>query len=268
MPYIHHGNINLYYESAGQGDPLVLIRGLGSNADHWYAQVPDLSRHYRVITFDNRAIARSSDPGDDFTIRDMAEDVVDLMDGLEISRAHILGLSMGGMIAQELAIGHPRRVRGLILVVTHCGGRHQVKAEDKVMAAMERMAVDQSMEARLAAAGVFFAPQTLSGHPSVIQEYAAVSMKHPAGGEILQRQMKAIQNHDAYDRLQRITAPTLVITGADDVLIPPDNSRILAERIPSAEILEIQGGGHQLLIEQPDRCNRAIIDFLQKVNAG
>jgi pimeloyl-ACP methyl ester carboxylesterase len=143
-----------------------------------------------------------------------------------------------------------------------------VKAEDKVMAAMERMAVDQSMEARLEAAGVFFAPQTLSGRLSVIQEYAAVSMKHPADGGILQRQMKAIQHHDAYDRLQRITAPTLVMTGAEDVLIPPDNSRILTERIPNAEFIEIQGGGHQILIEQPEACNRAIIDFLQQVDAA
>ena len=87
-------------------------------------------------------------------------------------------------------------------------------------------------------------------------------------GEILQRQMKAIQNHDAYDRLQRITTPTLVMTGAEDVLIPPDNSRILAERIPNAEFIVIQGGGHQILIEQPEACNRAIVDFLKKVDAG
>jgi pimeloyl-ACP methyl ester carboxylesterase len=268
MPVTEHHDLRLYYESVGEGEPLILIRGLGSNADHWYAQVPDLSRHYRVITFDNRAIGRSGDPGGAFTIRDMAADVIGLMDALKIARAHILGLSMGGMIAQELAIAHPQRVKGLVLVVTHCGGERQVKAADEVMETLQRMAVDQSMEARIQAATVFFAARTLSENMPVVEEYATVSMQHPAGGEILQRQMDAIQAHDTYDRLHLITAPTLVLTGAEDILIPPENSKNLADRIPNAECIVIQGGGHQILIEQPEACNRAIIDFLQKVDAA
>lgn len=254
----------IYYESHGEGEPLLLIRGLGSSADHWYAQVPELSRHFRVITFDNRGIGRSGDPGGAFTVADMAADTAGLLDALEIDSAHILGLSMGGMIAQELALHYPQRVKGLILVVTHCGGEHQIKAGDEVMATLQRLAVDDSLEARTEAATVFFAPQTLSERTDVVQEYAAVSMKHPADTEILQRQMSAVQTHDAFERLDRIKAPTLVLTGADDVLIPPENSKILAERIPGAECRIIDGGGHQILIEQPEKCNRAIIDFLKK----
>ena len=268
MPEIVQGNGRTYYESTGEGDPMILIRGLSSNADHWYAQVPDLSKHYRVITFDNRGIGRSSDPGGTFTIRDMAADVAALMDALGIERAHVMGLSMGGMIAQELAIQHPQRVKGLILAVTHCGGKQQVKATDEVMETIQRMTIDDSMEARIKAAAVFFAPQTLSENIAVIQEYATVSMKHPAGGEILQRQLNAIQGHDAFDRLHLIQAPTLVLTGAQDVLIPPENSKILADHIPNAEYIVIKGGGHQILIEQPEACNRAMIDFLQKVDAS
>ena len=268
MPEVKLSDCTIYYESHGEGQPLLMIRGLGSNADHWYAQVPELAKHYRVITFDNRGIGRSVDAGEPFTVPDMAADAVGLMDHLGIERAHVLGLSMGGMIAQELVLGHPQRVKGLILVVTHCGGEHQVKAADEVMAMIQRLAVDDSIEARTEAAAAFFAPETLSGRADVLQQYAEVSMKHPAGTAILQRQMGALQDHDTYERLPRIAAPTLVLTGAGDVLIPPDNSKILADRIPGAECLVVEGGGHQILIEQPGACNRAILAFLQKVDGA
>ena len=268
MPEFVQGNRRIYYESHGDGDPLVLIRGLGSNADHWYAQVPDLSRHYRVITFDNRGIARSTDPGGPFTIPDMAEDTIRLMNALGIEQAHVLGLSLGGMVAQEIAIGHPERIKGLILVVTLYGGQHQVLAEDTVREKLQRMLVDGSLDARIMALDVFFAPRTIKERPQILQAYAEVSMKHPAGMEILQRQWEAASRHDTYDRLDRIKTPTQVLTGEEDVLIPPGNSEILAERIPDAELLVIPGGGHQIMIEQPQACNLAIFDFLQKVDSA
>lgn len=268
MPEIVQGNRRIYYESHGEGYPLVLIRGLGSNADHWYAQVPDLSRHYRVITFDNRGIARSIDPGAPFTIPDLAEDTIGLMNALGIEQAHVLGLSLGGMIAQEMAIRHPKRIKGLILVVTLCGGQHQILAEDAVREKLMRMVVEGSADARIKAIEVFFAARTIRERPQVLQAYAEVSMKYPAGVEILQRQYEAVARHDTYDRLDRIKAPTLVLTGEEDVLIPPGNSAILAERIPGAELRVIPGGGHQIMIEQPHACNQAIVAFLQKVDSA
>jgi pimeloyl-ACP methyl ester carboxylesterase len=265
MPEMINGDLKLYYESHGQGDPLILIRGLGSNADHWYAQVPDLSALWRVIVFDNRGIARSGDPGGDFSIRDMVEDTAALMDGLGIEQAHVLGLSMGGMIAQELAIAHPGRVRSLILVVTHCGGRHAISPAAEVTEIMQRMIAENSDEARLAALPVFFGPRTLKDFPEVIEKYAEISMNHPAGAGILSRQIKAISGHDTYDRLPKITSPALVMTGAQDVLIPPENSKILAERIAGAQLRVIAHGGHQVLIEEPRECNSLIIDFLHQM---
>lgn len=256
----------LYCESHGEGFPLVLIRGLGSNADHWYPQVPDLSRHYRVITFDNRGIARSSDPGGRLTIPDMAEDTMGLMDALGIDQAHVLGVSMGGMIAQEMAVRHPPRIKGLVLVVTHCGGTHQVAAEPALRQKLLHMVTDGSLEARANAIDAFFARRTIEERPHVVQRFAQVSMQHPAGPEILQRQMRAVAGHDTYHRLDRIVAPTLVLAGEEDALIPPVNSKILAEQIPSAELAMVPGGGHQVLVEQPQACNRAIIAFLQKVD--
>lgn len=262
MPEITHGNLKVYYEFHGQGDALILIRGLGSNADHWYPQLPDLSGHFRVITFDNRGIARSSDPGGAFTIKDMAEDTIGLMDALGIKQAHVLGVSMGGMIAQEMAIAHPQRVRSLILVVTHCGGKHQVMADDSVRRKLQRMVGEGTLEARTDAIDAFFAYQTIEERPQVVQTFANVSMQHPAGPRILQRQLEAVAGHDTYDRLERIKAPALVLAGEQDALIPPENADILADRIPNAKSRVVPGGGHQILVEQPQLCNQVIVAFL------
>jgi 3-oxoadipate enol-lactonase len=267
MPDIVQGNRRIYYESRGQGPALILIRGLGSNADHWYAQVPALARHYQVITFDNRGVARSSDPGGPLSIRAMAEDTVGLLDALHISQAHVVGLSMGGMIAQEIAIRHSPRVKGLVLAVTHCGGKHQVKAAQEVTEAFQRLVDIGSEEAKMKAFSFFFAPATIRERLQVVQDYVAVSMRNPVGMDILKRQWDAVREHDAYDRLNRIKALTLVLTGAQDMLVPPANATILTERIPRSELLVIPDGGHQVLIEQPEACNRALIAFLQKVDA-
>jgi len=264
VPEIMTGDHKVYYESHGHGEPLILIRGLGSNADHWYAQLSDFSKHYRVIAFDNRGIGRSADPDVPFNIQDLAADTAGLMDALGIAAAHVLGVSLGGMIAQELAIEYPRRVRGLILAVTHCGGAQQIRASADVTETLRRLVVEGSMEARVRVLEVFFSPETITERPQVVQEYADVSMRYPAGVEILQRQMDAVAGHDTGDRLHRIAAATLVLTGAQDVLIPPANSALLAERIAKAELLVVPGGGHQILIEQPQACNQAIIAFLQR----
>jgi pimeloyl-ACP methyl ester carboxylesterase len=263
MPEAIVNGQRIYYESHGQGYPLVLIRGLGSNADHWYAQLPDLAAHFRVIVFDNRGIGRSSDPGGDFTIRDMADDTVGLMEVLAIPRAHVLGVSMGGMIAQQLALDHPRRVRGLVLVVSHCGGAHQVRPSAEIARLVGEMATAGTPESRIKALPAFFDPETLKTNLACAQTYATVSLKYPADAKILSRQFTAIQAFDLYDRLPAIQAPTLVVASTGDALIPPGNSEILAARIPNARMVAIPGGGHQILIEQPQACNQVVVDFLK-----
>ncbi|MDA8140195.1 MAG: alpha/beta hydrolase [Desulfobacteraceae bacterium] len=263
MPAVSSNNQTVYYESHGQGHPLILIRGLGSNADHWYPQVPDLSAHFRVIVFDNRGIGRSSDPGDEFSIRDMAEDTIALMDAIGIEQAHVLGVSMGGMIAQEIAINHPSRVKNLILVVTHCGGEAQVKAEKSIAQLVEEMVTVGTPESKFKALPAFFDARTLQTNIECAQKYGAVSLKYPADARILSRQWQAVRGHDAFDRLPSIQAPTLVLGSPGDVLIPPGNSEILARHIPSARLVMIPGGGHQILIEQPQACNQAVIEFLK-----
>ena len=264
MAYCDVNGCNYYYEIIGQGEPLVMIRGLGSNADHWYPQLPVLSKHYRVLVFDNRGIARTSDMDGPYSIRGMADDTVGLMDAVGFEKAHILGLSMGGMIAQEIALNYPQRVKGLILGVTHCGGEKQVPPTEEITNIFNAMIQEGTDEAKRAAAAVLFAPETLEKRPELAAQYAEVSLRQPVPAEILTKQRNAVQEFNTWDRLPQITAPTLILGADQDVLIPSENSKILAERIPNAELVIVKGGGHQILIEQSDACNQAVLSFLEK----
>ncbi len=267
MPHRQSDGLNIYYEVHGQGTPLVMIRGLGSNADHWYAQTAALAQYFKVIIFDNRGIARTDDPGGDYTVPAMAADTVGLMDALELEKTYVMGLSMGGMIAQELAINCPERVKGLVLVCTHCGGHARIESSAEIADLFKGMILENTPEAKVKAATTLFDRHTLINSPEIPAYYSEVSLKNPAKTEILIKQWHAVSQHDTFDRLQRITAPTLVVTGDEDLLIPPGNSRILAERIPNAELKVIPHAGHQVLIEQAAACNEAILDFLKRCEA-
>lgn len=262
MPIAKIGDLSLYYEIIGQGQPLVMIRGVGSNVDHWYDQVPALSEKFQLLVFDNRGIARSSDPGGPFSIRDMAADTIALMEVVGIKNAHILGYSMGGMIAQEMALNHPQKVKRLILVATDCGISLRIKARPEATKLFSEMIRLGTNEAKLAAARCLFAKQTFENNPEVIQRYAEVSLQFAASQKMLAKQWAAVTQHDACDRLQRISSPTLAITGSEDVLIPPQNATVLAEQIPAAQMISIDGGGHLFLIEKPRQFNAAVIGFL------
>jgi len=262
MTFANVDGCNYYYEITGDGDPLVMIRGLGSNLDHWYPQMPVLKQHFRVLTFDNPGIARTKDVITPYSIREMAKNIAGLMDAAGIEKAHILGLSMGGMIAQELALNFPERIQRLILCVTHCGKSHSIPSSDSVNHLFTSLVKEGTDEAKAAAATIMFAPETLKSQPEIVTEYGKISMRHPASTDILIKQSQAIQEFDTWERLPEITASTLALGADKDVLIPQENLKILADRIPNAKLLLIKGGGHQVLIEQADACNSAITDFL------
>jgi pimeloyl-ACP methyl ester carboxylesterase len=268
MPIAKTENLNIYYETIGQGQPLVMIRGVGSNVDHWYEQIPVLSKKYQLLVFDNRGIARTSDPGGSFSTKDMAADTVALMEAVGIKKAHVLGYSMGGMTAQELALTYPAKISGLILVATDCGISLRIEARPEYSRLFTEMIRLGTNEAKTAAADCLFAKQTFESRPDIIQRYAEVSLRFPASRKTLERQWEAITRHDACGRLQNITAPTLVITGSEDVLIPPENSRALAERIPDAQLCLIDGGGHLFVVEQPQQFNEAVFGFLDGLAYG
>ncbi|MCB2194118.1 MAG: alpha/beta hydrolase [Deltaproteobacteria bacterium] len=265
MPFLELNGYSLYYEVHGEGFPLVLIRGLGSNMEHWYEQIPVLSRHYQVIAFNNRGIGTSTAPVLPWSIKDMAGDVAALIDGVAGGRAHVLGISMGGMIAQELALSWPDKVASLVLTATHCGGPHKVLPTQETMDLFNQVVTGTTLAEQLEGRKALFSLETLDNRPDVLQRYTQVAAAYEPPPEVMRGQWQAIQEYDTYERLPNISAPTLVLAGADDRLVPQGNADILAQRIPGAKLAVIPQAGHQLVIEQPQATNAAVLDFLAGV---
>jgi len=226
MPKTNVRDMEIYYEVHGKGFPLVLIRGLGSNADHWYAQIPAFSSYFSVVSFDNRGIGRSRKSDEAYTICMMADDTVALMDSIGISRAHILGISMGGMIAQQIALRYPSNVHGLILACTHCGGYQAVRTSEEIAKIFVEYISKGSEEAAQKAATCLFTERTMKERPEIIRRYQEVSQRFLPDPATLINQWKAVQGHDTWAELPNIEAPTLVLTGGEDILIPPENAML------------------------------------------
>ena len=262
MPTISVNGIDLYYVEAGSGEPLVLVMGFGGDHLSWGFQLAALSAQHRVVAFDNRGSGRSSAPDVPYTTRMMADDTIQLMDRLGIDRAHILGVSLGGMIAQEIALAHPARVRTLLL---HCTA---ARADGYMLALLEnlRMARDKlgADLAQRAMALWLFAPTTFNERPEFIEMllYAASSQSYPQSDVGFARQGDAVISHDALARLGAITCPTLVAVGDEDQLAPPRFSREIAGAIPQAEFHTIRHAGHVFFWEKPADFNALVLSFL------
>lgn len=255
----------LYFEIHGHGPPLVLVMGIGYDASLWTLhQVPALSRRFTVITFDNRDSGRSSRSATDYTIGDMADDVAALLEALEIERAHVMGLSMGGMIGQELALNHRSRVDRLVL--SGCGAAPARNAFDPIRSWSWVKSHDASGEAFAAEQFTWlFSAGFLRNHEAVRQTVAFLaSNPNPMAAAAYERQARAYLRHDALDRLGDITAPTLVVVGEEDRLTPPPTARELADAISGArfEIITGPGSSHVLPLERPDDFNRLVTSFL------
>ncbi len=273
------GDVDLYYEEHGHGDPLLLIMGLAADSTAWLFQVPAFAEHYRTITFDNRGVGRSAKPAGPYAITGMAKDAVGLLDMLGIARAHVVGVSMGGMIAQELALHHPERVRGLVLACTFPEPDEDVAQQREAMIAQLAGTVDaagapQIDPSRLDPMMLF---QTLLPRvftPTFMQEEMPKLMQLFGGAlqwgfsmDAILAQVAAVMGHSTTDRLHQIAAPTLVITGDADLLISPANSDILAREIPNARLVKVPGGSHGFNFETPDVFNREVLAFLRGVDA-
>jgi len=270
-------SIELYYEEHGRGGPLLLIMGLAADSTAWMFQVPDFARRYRTIAFDNRGVGRSSRPPGPYTIHQMADDAAGLLDALDLPRAHVLGVSMGGMIAQELALRHPERVRGLVLACTYPEPDAEVERQREF--GMQRfggtVTASGEMEINLNALDplMFFQhllPRVFNQSfidrelPKLMQLFAG-ALQYGFSMEAILGQVAAVIGHKATDRLHLIQSPTLVITGDADLLVSPANSDILARSIPGAKLMKIPGGSHGFNLETPEIFNRAVLDFLAGV---
>ncbi|MBU2551146.1 MAG: alpha/beta hydrolase [Proteobacteria bacterium] len=262
MPKIQANGIEMYYEVHGRGRPLVFIMGLRRNAEWWYRQIPDLSAAFQVVVFDNRGAGRTDKPAMDYSIPLFADDTAALLDGLGLDCCHVLGVSMGGYIAQELALRHPERVESLVLGCSSPGGELAVPMSPErreKFTAIEGLTPEQILRKDM---DIYFSEAFVRDHPDRIEEFIRISMRHYQPAEAFVRQFEACLKHDTADRLGRIAAPTLIVHGDDDSLVPPVNSDILARLIPGSEKVLIPGGRHAFFMEFDEMFNRKVIDFI------
>lgn len=263
MPKTRVDDIELYYEIHGRGEPLVLIAGLGVGSWVWFKQVPTLAEKFQTIVFDNRGAGRSDKPAGPYTIARMADDVAGLLRALGVERAHVLGASMGGFIAQELALSHPRMTRRLILACTSFGGRHHVPPSQEVLQAMGSLDGLNTEERARQHIHLAFSSSYIREHPEELERAIQLRLANPIPEHAYLGQLQAAIGFDAEARVSSIQAPTLVITGDQDMMVPAENSRRLAARIPGAKLVIIEGAGHSVFIERADTFNRAVIEFLE-----
>ena len=261
MPRQRVGDIEIYYEVHGAGPrTLVMIRGLGSNLLSWYEQIDEHSRHYKCVVFDNRGAGRTDKPDAPYSIKQMAADTAGLMEALGIGRAALLGISMGGMIAQEFALHHQKKLSCLILGCTHFGGADVAQSPSEIVAAVMAgtNATPQQQKQQLQAV---FCDDTIERRPEVVEKHNRIRAQYAIPPFAFARQIAAIGVFDASARLGQIHVPTMAITGREDRLVAPQNSKLIADRIPGAMLKELPGG-HLFMAEYPEQFNRAVIDFI------
>ena len=268
MATIEANGIEIYYEEHGSGEPLLLIMGWGGNAATWNPQIEGLAQQFRVIAFDNRGVGRTSAPDGPYTTSQMACDVVGLLDGLDVPRAHVFGISMGGMVAQELAIEHPERIDTLILGCTTPGssraaGVAQLRND---IATFRDANGKQDLEWISEFLRRLWTEEAMTKATPELQDFVLSLIRFPPTSHGLIHQADAVAAHDAHDRLGQIPHRTLVMTGAEDTLIDPKNSEILAELIPDAKLVVFEGLRHAFHLERPALANEAIINFIHRTD--
>jgi pimeloyl-ACP methyl ester carboxylesterase len=265
MPYCQTCDVRLYYEIQGRGPELLFISGLNGGTWSWFAQVPFLQKFYRTITLDNRGAGRSDLPPGPYRMSDFAADALCLLDHLKIDQALVIGVSMGGMIAQELALRAPARFTALVLACTHCGAPERIPPAPGVI---DALAANQGLsQAEIVEKDLPYhvSREFLEGQPEILAAYRAAQLSAPPQPyHAFLAQLAAIQAFSCCRRLPELTLPTLVVTGAEDIIVPPANARLLAGLLPRAELAEIPGAGHAVHVERTDEFNTLVHRFLQK----
>lgn len=264
MPRLEVGDITIYYETHGKGEPLVLIMGLGGGSSTWWRQVAFFSTQYQVITYDSRGVGRTDKPDVPYSMGMLADDAAGLLEKLGITSAHVYGVSMGGMVAQELALRYPKLVSSLILGATACGGKHSIRSSPEATRRLFSLMTLPPKEAMSVSISLTFSAAFVKHHPDRINEWLLKVAESPPSPVGYRRQIEAVVGFDSGDKLQQIRSPTLIIAGNDDQLIPAENSSILASRIPDAELVLFDGVGHGYLWEVEEEANRAVLDFLRR----
>jgi len=260
------GDIDIHYEIYGKGEPLLLIMGYGSHSGHWFVIRDRLAKEHRIILFDNRGTGRSHKPDIPYTAEMMTGDIIGLLDATGVGATDVFGVSMGGMLAQELVLRYPGRVKNLILGCTSCGGPNSVRSTPEAAAFLfdpERAKLSDEEKA-LSTIPWLWNQDFVDAHPEAVKRYVAHTTEHPTPPHGYISQGNFILSFDSYGRLPQIKVPTLVICGDKDRLIPFENSRILASRIPGSELVILENAGHGFISDSAEQSSRIILEFLKR----
>jgi 3-oxoadipate enol-lactonase len=259
MPCVTSNGTRIYWEEEGSGHPVLLIMGLGYALDMWHRTRPVLAKHYRIVLFDNRGVGKSDAPPGPYPIAQMAADAAAVLDAAGIESAHVIGVSMGGMIAQELALQYPARVGKLVLGCTACGGPKAVRAAKEVNDVLFARGAMTPEEAISAAIPFIYDPSTPRER---IDEDLAIRRRAIPTGVAYLAQLMGILAWQSYDRLPGLKPPTLVIHGETDRLVPPGNGQLIADIIPGSRLVLIPHASHIFATDQPERAHAEMLAFL------
>lgn len=265
MAKVQVNGVELYYEIHGSGEPLILIEGLGYATWQWFRQIDQLAASYQTIIFDNRGVGDSDKPDVPYSIDLLADDAAALLKSLGLSKVHVLGTSMGGFIAQKLALRYPELVRSLVLACTSFGGSNSVPITQEGLDGMLNV-VGPTLEDRIRQGfQAAFSRGFWSAQPELIDKLVSWRLAKPTPRYAWERQFNAGASFNAEDDLAQIQAPALILTGSEDTVVPPQNSVLLAQRLPHAQLLTVPGGGHLFFIEKAAEFNRYVLDFLHQL---
>jgi 3-oxoadipate enol-lactonase len=257
MPLARFDEIELSYDRAGSGPPLLLIMGMSGTFDHWDAGfLEDLRRDFDVIVYDHRGVGASSRLDGRLSIAQLAEDAAGLLTALEIDSAHVLGISMGGMVAQELALAGRagiNRVRTLALGCTYCGGEGSALAGEDVMRRLAEGMSSGDRERAVRAAWEANVSPSFAANDDAYARFLEIGLRRGVAVEVIMAQMRAIARHDTSARLSEIELPTLVLHGTLDEMLPVQNGRMIAGLIPGSGLEIFEGVGHLFFWERPER---------------
>jgi 3-oxoadipate enol-lactonase len=262
MPKIHVNGIDLFYDIRGRGESLILIAGFDCDSSYWSAVMPALENKYQVIRLDNRGVGQSSAPDSPYSIKQMAGDAFSLLNYLGISKVHVAGHSMGGQIAQELALAHPEKVKSLILLSSWAKGSIKFNSLIETFGDLPKVLdgkIYQKVLLPWMLTEKIYSTGAIAEIINIIENYPFLPT--PQG---LYHQSRAIIHNETSDRITNIYCPTLVLVGKEDILTPVTFSEQLADGIPNAELVVIEDVGHGFLVESPDAVVKVMLKFLAK----
>ncbi len=273
--YADVNGIRICYELAGEGEPLLLVHGFGSKKESWIAQFPVLSKHFKVIRFDNRGAGKSDRPKGVYTMEVFADDIKGLMDYLGIEKANIAGWSLGGMIVQNMVLKYPERIKKMILINTNYGF-----PDENGPLVYKNMRLEEEKQKKIdhvkafwdgARSGYYIKfRKEMEANPSKkwyglwsAEDLIEESIVDPPTAEDIEVQASALKSHETFDRLKSIKSPTLILTASHDRLIPKSTMEEIHEQIPNSKFIIIDKAGHSSPLEKAPEVNQAIIDFLK-----